>query len=57
MSLNVISTMEGVLTSVRITMAASPAHVVQGTSLNLEMMMTPPMQEDSVKVATEKCLH
>ena len=53
MSLNVISTMEGVLTSVRITMAASPAHAVPGTSLNLEMTVTLPMQEYSVKVPTE----
>ena len=50
MSMNVIPTMEGALTSVRITMAASPAHAVRGTSLNLEMMVTPQMQEDSVEV-------
>lgn len=48
--MNVDQTMEVVTASVRTMKAASPAHAVWGMSLNLEMAMTPPMQDGSVKV-------
>ena len=54
--MNVIPTMEGVLMSVRITMAASPAHAVLGTNLNPEMTVTLPIQEDCVKVRSYRNL-
>ena len=48
--MNVIPTMEAVITSVRTVMAASPVHVAQGMNLNLEMTVTSSTQDDCVKV-------